>query len=151
MADEDSEFFDQYLAGATEPAQRGDADVTPQELMMPTLRPNPQGVPSAGGGRFTVMPDQIPAAIALFEQARDEMRRLANRAKFDAVVDPPGSDLVSVQVARAMTSAGVNGPESAAGAAAAAVAEFDRIINALRDTGRTYGTIEQANAEELNG
>lgn len=152
VADEGSEFFDQYMTGATAPAPRGDADVTLQELMMPTLRPDAAASGgSGGGGRFTVMPDQIPAAIALFEQARNDMQLLAARIRNEAVVRPPGADLVSREVAAAMTTAGVEGPESALGAAQAAVAEFQRIIDALKATGRTYGVAEQGATGVFNG
>lgn len=104
----------------------------------------------AGGGHFTVMPDQIPQAIVMFERARDGMEALARRGRWEARVHPPGNDLVSEQVSVAMTSAGVEGPQSAVGAAESAAAEFDRIIDALRATAQTYGVAEDSTTVKFN-
>ncbi|MDQ3153199.1 MAG: hypothetical protein M3R63_16285, partial [Actinomycetota bacterium] len=58
------------------PVAKADANPTLQDLMLPTLQSGAPASGSSGGGRFTVMPDQIPAAIGLFEQARSDMEQL---------------------------------------------------------------------------
>lgn len=144
--------LDQLIENLTAPAAPGgvqDQQTTMQEMFMPWLQPD-LAASGGGSGQFTVMPAQIPQAIALFEQARDDMEQLANRLRRDAVVNPPGNDMVSQQVAEAMTNAGVQGPESAAGAAELAMVEFQRVVDALTATGRTYGVVDADTAGTFN-
>ncbi len=103
------------------------------------------------GGNIRLLPEQLPAAIALFETARDQMDQLARRAEHETVVRPPGKDQVSTWVAEAMTKAGREGLDSAAGAANSAVVRLEEAIVALKEMGRTYGVVEEDNTRRFNG
>lgn len=125
----------------------GDAS-TPMEIFMPGLGHVAQ--PPEGTGVVQLMPEQIPAAIAAFEQAKERMVTVAEKARRGTGVAPPGGDPVSVEVARTMTEAGQTGEHSAASAAAAAVGVFDQAIEQLEHMMQLYRVNEEHTARSFD-
>ena len=70
------------------------------EWMQVESQLTPEGAPAVGGGMFRVRPEHVPAVIAGFEEAIQELDGINGDARELQEIGGPGDDEFSAQAAR---------------------------------------------------
>ncbi|MFL6140381.1 MAG: PE domain-containing protein [Labedaea sp.] len=119
---------------------------------MPFLQ---EGAPAEPGGeigsglppaKLIVQPDKILFLKRGLEDERDKIRSFINhKGRMLSSVPPPGTDPCSEGLAEALSQNG----QAALDAATGYVDELSNIIDALDETAKAYGLVEESNADKF--
>lgn len=87
---------------------------------------------AGGAGILRIEPNQVDAAIAVFQDAVDKLKHKVRQAQEEIRANPMAHDRVSGPAATAFNHASMTGPGAAIAAWTGAVEEFESIIEQLR-------------------
>jgi hypothetical protein len=91
-----------------------------------------RSVSAGASGVLRIEPHQVDAAIGIFEDAVDKLKRRVARANVEIKASPMAEDHVSQPAADAFNRASFDGPGAAVAAWTGAVNELESIIRQLR-------------------
>ena len=89
-------------------------------------------VSTGAPGVLRIEPDQVDAAIGIFEDALEKLRLKVEQARNQVLANPMAEDGVSQPAAAAFNRASFDGPGAATAAWSGAVDELESIIRQLR-------------------
>ncbi|MFB9906072.1 hypothetical protein [Allokutzneria oryzae] len=108
--------------------------------------PSPYAVAT---NRLHVDRDKLPAAIALFKQARDEMDELLSESGRNIQMRPMAADRVSTRVAEVLNHKGMGGTNSALGTMQQFHTQLKNIVTKLEATLAHYHRLEANNRDGI--
>lgn len=100
-----------------------------------------------GRGILRIEPDQVDAAIGVFQNALDKLQEKVDRAISQIEAQPPAQDLVSQPAAAAFNNAARAGSGGAVQVWKAAVAELEAIIAQLKKAKETNVATDLAESQ----
>ncbi|MFB9906074.1 hypothetical protein [Allokutzneria oryzae] len=110
--------------------------------------PSPYAVAT---NRLHVDRDKLPAAIALFKQARDDVDDLLKESRGTLQFLSMAADRVSAKVAEVLSRKGMDGTDSALGAVQAFRNQLAAIVDKLEATLAHYRRLEANNRASFRG
>jgi len=107
-------------------------------------------VSTGAAGVLRIEPDQVDAAINVFEDALDKLKQRVVWAQAEIKANPMAQDQVSQPAAAAFNHASFDGPGAAIAAWTGAVAELESIIRQLRASKETIVQAEEVVSQSFS-